>query len=109
MSIKTITPAELSQLHQTSGAVTVIDVREPDEFSEVSAPIAKNYPLSRFDPADFASKHDKLGKFFMLCRSGQRSLRAAQMLEAQGFGSVFNVTGGMIAWESAGLPVIRKK
>lgn len=46
---------------------------------------------------------------YVLCRSGRRSLSAGQQLDAIGFGCVYNIEGGMIAWEEAGLPVIRRK
>ena len=46
MSVKTISPSEVYRLHQESGIIVVIDVRERNEFSEVSAPMAKNFPLS---------------------------------------------------------------
>jgi rhodanese-related sulfurtransferase len=45
----------------------------------------------------------------MLCRSGKRSLKAAQLLESAGFESIYNVEGGMMTWETSGLPVVRSK
>ena len=108
MSIKTITPADVFRLNQESGGITIIDVRERDEFAEVSSPLADNYPLSTFDPDSFAKKRDNKSPVYMLCRSGKRSLKAAQLLASVGFESIYNVEGGMQAWESSGLPVVRK-
>ena len=48
-------------------------------------------------------------QIFVICRSGRRSLKAAEMLESAGFESVYNVEGGMIDWEASGLPVLRDK
>jgi rhodanese-related sulfurtransferase len=41
----------------------------------------------------------------MICRSGNRSGRAAQALASIGFSRVMNLTGGMLAWNAAGLPI----
>ncbi len=109
MSIKTITPAEVFRLHQESGGISVVDVRETDEFAEVSSPLAENHPLSTLDAKVFGKGRDKKNQLYLLCRSGRRSLRAAQLLEAAGFESVYNVEGGMLAWAAAGLPVVRQR
>lgn len=109
MKIKTITPEEVFRLNQESGGITIIDVREKDEFAEVSSALAENYPLSTFDAESFAKKHDKKAQIFILCRSGKRSLKAAQILMVAGFESIYNVEGGMMTWEASGLPVVRNK
>lgn len=107
MAIKLITPAEVYRLQQESGAINIIDVREADEFAEVSSPLAINYPLSSFNPAEIAEGRDRRTPLFMLCRSGRRSLRAAELLINIGFESVYNISGGMMEWEATGLPVVR--
>jgi rhodanese-related sulfurtransferase len=43
----------------------------------------------------------------MVCRSGARSGRAAAALLGMGFTDVTNLTGGMLAWNAAGLPVVQ--
>ena len=47
---------------------------------------------------------DKSAKIVLYCRSGRMSEIAARELVRQGFTHVFNLAGGMIEWESAGLP-----
>ena len=42
------------------------------------------------------------------CRSGQRSAQACSMLKKHGFENVYNLRGGMMAWESDSLPVTKK-
>jgi len=108
MSIKTITAAEVFRLSQESGGITIIDVRESDEFAEASSPLAENFPLSIFDTTSFAERRDKRRAVYMLCRSGKRSLRGAQLLESVGFEVIYNIEGGMIAWEASGLPILRR-
>ncbi len=50
----------------------------------------------------FAAAH---GTLYLICRSGRRSLAATRALAAAGVGNVVNVSGGMAAWQAAGLPV----
>jgi len=72
MSIKTITPTEVFRLHQESGGISIVDVREIDEFTEVSSPLAENYPLSAFDANVFGKNRDKNNQLYLLNRSGKR-------------------------------------
>lgn len=87
---------------QREGAV-LLDVREPDEWEAGHAPGAVHLPLGRL-----AEAPDLLdGKpVFAICRSGRRSGEAAKALTAAGI-EARNVDGGMQAWSSAGLPVVR--
>ena len=109
MKIKAITPAEVVRLQEESGSVVIIDVREVDEFAEVFSPLAVNFPLSTFAMDAICKRYDRNERLFMLCRSGRRSEKAAYLIASQGFTSIFNIEGGMSAWEAAGLPVIRPK
>jgi phage shock protein E len=107
MQIKSISPTEVYQLQQESGAIVIIDVRERDEFEEISSPLASNVALSEFDVKVATRNGDKKTSIFVLCRSGRRSRRAAEILASAGFESVYNIEGGMIEWEASGLPVRR--
>jgi len=51
---------------------------------------------------------DKDAPIVVYCRSGRMSAIAAEALVAQGYTRVYNLAGGMIAWEEAGLPLIRR-
>ncbi len=88
---------------QSDGEGLIVDVREPHEFVSLRAPGAVSMPL-----AELVARHVDLPRdrqVLLVCRSGGRSLRATMFLMQQGFGSVANVDGGMIAWKNAGLPV----
>ncbi len=110
MDVKTISPAEIFALQEEATAVALIDVREPDEFSQTSAPFAVNRPLSEIERSGVsalkASPADQT--IYLICRSGQRSLKAARLMHAQGLHNVVNVSGGMMAWEQAGLPTVKR-
>ncbi|MFD7644452.1 rhodanese-like domain-containing protein [Kitasatospora sp. NPDC059795] len=101
-----IDPAEAHRL-AAAGEALLLDVREPAEYAEVHAPGAVLVPLGNisafpgFDggPAAGADGPPVLA----LCRSGNRSKVATDLLNARGIRTV-NVVGGMIAWLQAGLP-----
>ena len=85
----------------------LVDVREQWEYIEVRAHEATLVPLSQFLQryAEIPSDREVL----LVCHTGQRSLQAAMFLRRQGYERVGNVSGGMDAWEAAGLPVERGK
>ena len=85
----------------------VIDVREPGEFAGELGPIegAELVPLATLPEA--ARNWPRDAELVVVCRSGARSSRAAQVLKELGFEHVVNMSGGMTAWNAAGLPVAR--
>ena len=107
MAINQVEPKEVFRINQQTGQVVLVDVREADEYQEVSSPLAELAPLSTFDAKGFAKNHSKQTAVYVICRSGRRSMKAGELLMKEGFSEVYNVIGGMIAWEEAGLPVVR--
>jgi rhodanese-related sulfurtransferase len=89
--------------HETSALL--VDVREPWEHAEVRAEDVVLLPTSTL-PARLAELPADRELLF-ICRSGARSGQVTAYLRAQGREDVWNVTGGMLAWEAAGLPVVR--
>ncbi|TKC94627.1 rhodanese-like domain-containing protein [Polyangium fumosum] len=83
----------------------VIDIRDPDELrGELGHVVGvENVPLARLDAAGLRKDEPLI----LVCRSGRRSAQAAASLSAAGFCRIMNMTGGMIAWNEAGLPVER--
>ena len=86
------------------GEVRLVDVREPDEFVGPLGhiPGAELVPLSTV--ADVAASWDRDAPVLLICRSGARSARAATALAGMGFRNVFNLVGGMLAWDANALP-----
>lgn len=82
--------------------VSIIDVREEDEYAEASVPGTKNIPLTRF--------RQSLGDLpigrtvYVMCASGGRSSRAVARLTDEGYDAV-NVMGGITEWYRNGHPV----
>jgi len=79
---------------------TVIDVREVDEYIEAHVPGVRLMPLGTIPDALDALPRDET--LYVICRSGARSLRAADLLVANGFDAV-SVAGGTMAWVESGL------
>lgn len=87
----------------TSGAV-LIDIREQIEWDESRIPGAELKPMSSIN--EWYEELPRDGTVILYCRSGQRSAQAVQALVNQaGFDNVLNMTGGIIAWAKAELPI----
>jgi rhodanese-related sulfurtransferase len=84
------------------GTLVLIDVREPDERRAARPPGSLHIPL-----ADLPARLDELPRdrtAAFICRSGNRSAKAARVAADHGRTGV-NVRGGLLAWTRAGLPV----
>lgn len=84
--------------------VLILDVRENDEYAAGHIPGATLVPLGQL-----ASRMSELPKdktIVAVCRSGNRSGQATELLRQNGF-NVHNMQGGMNAWQQAGYEVER--
>ncbi len=86
----------------------VIDVRETAEYDSGHIKNSKHIPL-----ASLKDKLDELKKFkdkpiLVYCRSGSRSYQACKTLKKAGFENTHNLSGGVMSWSSAKLPLTRK-
>ena len=93
--MKEITFNDFYQLYQKE-SLSVLDVREVEEFETLHLEGARNLPLSQL--ADTYEQLDKTQPYYVICKSGIRSARACQFLTEQGY-EVVNVQGGMDALE----------
>lgn len=91
-----IEPAEFQVLNQKED-ITILDVREVDEFQAGHIEGALNAPLSTLDKE--YEQLDSSKRYYVICQGGMRSERACQFLEAEGF-DVVNVEGGMNQWKA---------
>lgn len=81
------------------GARTLLDVRQEFEYAEGHLPGAKLIPLP--DLLGSMGELDRNLPLLVYCRSGMRSLAAANMLAGQGFREIMSLKGGMSAWEGS--------
>lgn len=93
--MKEISFDEFYNLYQTE-QLSLVDVREVEEFEALHLEGARNFPLSQL--ADTYEQLDKDQLYYVICKSGMRSARACQFLAEQGY-EVINVQGGMDALE----------
>ena len=91
-----IKPADFQVLNQKKD-ITILDVREVDEFQAGHIEGALNAPLSTLDKE--YEQLDSSKRYYVICQGGMRSERACQFLETKGF-DVVNVEGGMNQWKA---------
>jgi len=102
--VKNVDANTFNQL-ATSGKGIILDVRTPEEIATGNIP---NASIINFYDEDFVGKINLMNKdkeIYVYCRSGGRSAKAADLLVKNGFNKVYNLDGGITAWQSAGLPV----
>ncbi|MGB4706516.1 MAG: rhodanese-like domain-containing protein [Aquiluna sp.] len=92
-----------AKLLQENGAV-LIDVRESQEYKNSHAPGAKLISLGVLERRLKEIPVER--EILVICQSGMRSSQAAGILSKNGY-QVKNVSGGMAAWQRAGLKVVR--
>jgi sulfur dioxygenase len=96
---------EPAALEERLGAVQVLDVREPAEFTGPLGhiPGAHLVPLSELTAR--SGELDRTRPVVAVCRSGARSAQAAVLLGKARFAQVANLSGGMLRWRGEGYAV----
>ena len=97
---------EATRLMNQPGAL-VLDVREDAEFASGHLPKARHIPLGQLSTRIGEIAKHKEKPVIVTCRSGARSGSACRALRNAGFTQVYNLKGGVPAWEQASLPVER--
>lgn len=107
MTIQNMPPATAWQQLQ-SGTITLIDVREPDEFSAAHIPYARSIPLQ--DLITTLPQLTQEGQPLLFqCQRGMRASNACNLVQSAVTGAtIYNLEGGIEAWAAAGLPILRK-
>jgi thioredoxin len=95
-------PAFAEKIKNTPNA-QILDVRTPQEFAGDHIENAKNINWLNADFATNATTLDKTKPVFLYCKSGGRSNKAASKLAEMGFTTIYDLQGGILKWEAAGL------
>jgi len=103
--IKQASVHEINELLDGGDECQVIDVREFSEFNSERIAEAQLMPLSNFEKHAEELDHSK--PVYLMCRSGNRARQAAEKLMNKGFTDIHVIEGGMGAWSSANLPIIK--
>ena len=92
-----LTPREFLDRRERGEDMTLLDVREDWELEKAPVPTeVVHIPMGEISGR--LSELDPNKETVVICRSGGRSAQVAQYLERQGFGKVFNLSGGILAW-----------
>lgn len=81
----------------------IVDVREDSEWQEQHVPSALHIPLGQLDKRLVELKAYQHSPIITQCRSGKRSAQAQSILKSAGFTEVYNLEGGIQAWQQQGL------
>lgn len=95
---------EATRLMNQAGTL-VLDVRDAKDFASGHLPRARHIPL-----AELSNRVEELAKYkektvIVTCRTGARAAGATRLLRKAGFATVYQLKGGVAAWEQASLPV----
>jgi len=85
----------------------VLDVREPSEFAAGHIANAHLVPLGQVKDGIKTLEKFRNQAIVVSCRSGNRSGTACGILRKAGFTRVYNLSGGMIAWQKAQMPTVK--
>ena len=105
-SIAQVDAAKFKKLTESPNAL-ILDVRTAAEVAEGHLPNAVNIDIYG---SDFMAKVQELPKdreILVYCTVGARSQQAADILSKQGFAKVYNLDGGIVAWQRNGFEVVR--
>jgi rhodanese-related sulfurtransferase len=82
----------------------ILDIREPGEYAQGHILNARNIPLGELEARIKDVERYKTKPVICVCATGNRSGSAAEILRKHGFTAVVNLSGGIAAWQQAGLP-----
>jgi thioredoxin len=102
-NIKNIEATAFAEKIKATPNAQILDVRTPEEFASEHLDNAKNINWLASDFVSNAEKLDKAKPVFVYCKSGARSIKAATKLEELGFKNIYQLQGGILKWDAAGL------
>ena len=103
-----VSPQQATELINREDGV-VVDVRPMADFNKGHIIRAINIPMSGFQNQLGQVEKYKKKPIIVACRSGAQSSLACKQLQRNGFERVYNLKGGILAWQSKNLPMSRKK
>jgi rhodanese-related sulfurtransferase len=98
--VREIGPADFLERRRRGDRMVLLDVREPHELeiATVAGIVPELVHIPMGEIPGRLGELDPAQEIVVLCRSGGRSLQVARFLEQKGYGSVANLTGGILAW-----------
>ncbi|WP_455221207.1 rhodanese-like domain-containing protein, partial [Kaarinaea lacus] len=101
---KSVTPMEAVRLINHKNAL-LLDVRTQEEFAKSHILNAVNIPMGLLESRVSEIQNRKSDPVILVCQSGSRSMQSARTLKKNAFNQLYNLSGGMLSWQQANLPV----
>jgi rhodanese-related sulfurtransferase len=99
--------AKNSKANPAQPALTVLDVRTPEEFAAGHLSGAQNVDFQNDGFKDSLAKLDKTKPYLVHCASGRRSAKTRDLMKKLGFTRIYHLDGGLTAWKAAGGQVVQ--
>jgi len=100
-----VTVEQAKILIDDKSELVIVDVRTIAEYSEGHIEGSINVCVG-CNPKDILNYLAKEDEILLYCESGYRSAIAIRILFENGYSTVYNLKGGILAWKKAGLPVV---
>ncbi|NSW94506.1 MAG: rhodanese-like domain-containing protein [Bacteroidales bacterium] len=105
---RSLEPYDFHMQYLRNDPAVIIDVRTKMEYRHNRIKDAVNLPSSQ----DLSNYTDTLSRdyhLFLYCTTGYRSRRAAEFLYEKGFRNLYNLEGGITAWNKDGMPLEKRR
>ncbi|GAB5605917.1 rhodanese-like domain-containing protein [Sideroxyarcus sp. TK5] len=111
--VKEVTPWDFGRRYQSGDVPLLLDIREPSEFAALHIPGSINVPRGILEQScewDYDETVPELvqgreREIVVICRSGKRSVLAADVMQQMGFSNVVSLKLGIRGWNDAELPM----
>jgi len=105
--MKAVDAVQATQLSNRENAL-FLDIREDSEYRDGHIPESIHIPIRQLPERIAELNRHKDCPVIAYCRSGSRSNGAGRVLKKHGFENVYNLSGGIAAWQKASLPLSKK-
>jgi rhodanese-related sulfurtransferase len=107
-TLQTISPQETHSLAEKDTNIVLLDVRTPEEYNNELGHVDRTIliPVQQLGQRIEELERYRDKTIIAICRSGNRSGKAAALLTEKGF-QAKNMEGGMLRWNQEQLPVVR--
>lgn len=107
-SVKQLDPQNFEKKIKESKEPILIDVRTPGEFAQGHLANAVLIDIRSDDFKSRVGKLDKSKPVFVYCKAGSRSSSAVDIMKDLGFKEIYDLNGGIAAWQQANKPIEKK-
>lgn len=104
-TVKTLTPAQLTERQANDPSLIVLDTRSRQEFAVSHLPGARFLDYDHYQQAELAAL-PRQATLVVYCSVGYRSERIGERLQKMGYKNVFNLYGGIFQWKNEGRAVV---